>query len=41
YDLQSLGGAAFQASAQRIHRLLFDEPAPDVAAETIAAARIA
>ncbi|WP_158158458.1 ABC transporter ATP-binding protein [Pseudomonas eucalypticola] len=25
YDLQSLGGVAFQASAQRIHRLLFDE----------------
>ncbi|NBA97825.1 ABC transporter ATP-binding protein [Pseudomonas sp. R5(2019)] len=25
YDLQSLGGAGFQASAQRIHRLLFDE----------------
>ncbi|MEB0048666.1 MULTISPECIES: ABC transporter ATP-binding protein [unclassified Pseudomonas] len=25
YDLHSLGGAAFQASARRIHRLLFDE----------------
>ncbi|WP_213880860.1 ABC transporter ATP-binding protein [Pseudomonas sp. dw_358] len=25
YDLKSLGGAQFQASAQRIHRLLFDE----------------
>jgi len=25
YDLTSLGGAGFQASAQRIHRLLFDE----------------
>ncbi|WP_426153128.1 ABC transporter ATP-binding protein [Pseudomonas sp. DC3000-4b1] len=25
YDLRSLGGAEFQASAQRIHRLLFDE----------------
>jgi NitT/TauT family transport system ATP-binding protein len=25
YDLQSIGGVAFQASAQRIHRLLFDE----------------
>ncbi|MFL9927570.1 ABC transporter ATP-binding protein [Herbaspirillum lusitanum] len=25
YDLQSLGGAGFQATAQRIHRLLFDE----------------
>ncbi|WP_339447906.1 ABC transporter ATP-binding protein [Pseudomonas sp. EA_5y_Pfl2_R50] len=25
YDLQSLGGVAFQASARRIHRLLFDE----------------
>ena len=29
YTLQSLGGVAFQASAQRIHRLLFDEaPGP-------------
>ncbi len=25
YDLQSLGGTAFQESARRIHRLLFDE----------------
>lgn len=25
YDLQSLGGVAFQATARRIHRLLFDE----------------
>ena len=25
YDLHSLGGVAFQASARRIHRLLFDE----------------
>ena len=25
YDLQSLGGVAFQESARRIHRLLFDE----------------
>ncbi|QXI28701.1 ABC transporter ATP-binding protein [Pseudomonas vanderleydeniana] len=25
YDLHSLGGTAFQASARRIHRLLFDE----------------
>jgi len=25
YDLHSLGGGAFQASARRIHRLLFDE----------------
>lgn len=25
YDLQSLGGVAFQQSARRIHRLLFDE----------------
>jgi len=25
YDLHSLGGAGFQASARRIHRLLFDE----------------
>jgi NitT/TauT family transport system ATP-binding protein len=27
YDLHSLGGEQFQASAQRIHRLLFDEEA--------------
>ncbi|XAH24454.1 ABC transporter ATP-binding protein [Xylophilus sp. GW821-FHT01B05] len=26
FDLQSLGGVEFQATAQRIHRLLFDEP---------------
>ncbi len=25
YDLHSLGGTAFQESARRIHRLLFDE----------------
>ena len=25
FDLHSLGGAAFQQTAQRIHRLLFDE----------------
>jgi len=25
YDLGSLGGSDFQASARRIHRLLFDE----------------
>ncbi|HEY0287480.1 MAG TPA: ABC transporter ATP-binding protein, partial [Pseudomonas sp.] len=25
YDLKSLGGVDFQATAQRIHRLLFDE----------------
>lgn len=29
FGLNSLGGAAFQATAQRIHRLLFDEPAPE------------
>ncbi|GKT23906.1 ABC transporter ATP-binding protein [Acidovorax sp. SUPP3334] len=28
FGLHSLGGAAFQATAQRIHRLLFDEAAP-------------
>ncbi|WP_284405257.1 ABC transporter ATP-binding protein [Acidovorax sp. SUPP3434] len=28
FGLHSLGGTAFQATAQRIHRLLFDEPAP-------------
>ncbi len=27
FGLHSLGGTAFQATAQRIHRLLFDEPA--------------
>ncbi|QPF72207.1 ABC transporter ATP-binding protein [Roseateles sp. DAIF2] len=32
YDLQSLGGAAFQASAQRIHRLLFEEAEPEALA---------
>ena len=26
FGLHSLGGAAFQATAQRVHRLLFDEP---------------
>jgi NitT/TauT family transport system ATP-binding protein len=25
FDLHSLGGSAFQQTAQRIHRLLFDE----------------
>jgi NitT/TauT family transport system ATP-binding protein len=25
YDLQSLGGVGFQQTAQRIHRLLFNE----------------
>jgi NitT/TauT family transport system ATP-binding protein len=25
YDLKSLGGVGFQNTAQRIHRLLFDE----------------
>jgi len=34
FDLQSQGGAAFQATAQRIHRLLFDEqPAPEAGVE--------
>jgi NitT/TauT family transport system ATP-binding protein len=28
YDLHSLGGVAFQESARRIHRLLFDEGQP-------------
>ena len=32
YDLHSLGGAQFQASARRIHRLLFDE-APEAERE--------
>ena len=32
YDLHSLGGVAFQASARRIHRLLFDE-APEAERE--------
>jgi NitT/TauT family transport system ATP-binding protein len=27
YDLQSLGGSDFQASARRIHRLLFNDDA--------------
>ena len=31
YDLKSLGGVDFQASAQRIHRLLFDEGEAPVA----------
>jgi len=29
FGLHSLGGAEFQSTAQRIHRLLFDEPAGD------------
>ncbi|BFO57447.1 hypothetical protein AVXHC19_42500 [Acidovorax sacchari] len=29
FGLHSLGGAEFQATAQRIHRLLFDEPDPE------------
>ncbi|ROL76956.1 sulfonate ABC transporter ATP-binding protein [Pseudomonas protegens] len=34
YDLQSLGGVAFQQTAQRIHRLLFDEgQGPETATE--------
>jgi NitT/TauT family transport system ATP-binding protein len=34
YDLQSLGSQNFQATAQRIHRLLFDEAAPTDAVQT-------
>ncbi|MBB5393800.1 MULTISPECIES: ABC transporter ATP-binding protein [unclassified Herbaspirillum] len=33
YDLASLGGAGFQQTAQRIHRLLFDEGATPAAPE--------
>lgn len=29
FGLNSLGGTEFQATAQRIHRLLFDEPTPE------------
>jgi NitT/TauT family transport system ATP-binding protein len=29
YDLNSLGGTGFQHTAQRIHRLLFDEGEPE------------
>ncbi|QDD62746.1 ABC transporter ATP-binding protein [Herbaspirillum seropedicae] len=36
YDLSSLGGAGFQQTAQRIHRLLFDEGGPSDAASTAA-----
>jgi NitT/TauT family transport system ATP-binding protein len=32
FGLHSLGGEAFQATAQRIHGLLFDEPVPEKAA---------
>jgi NitT/TauT family transport system ATP-binding protein len=32
YDLSSLGGVGFQQTAQRIHRLLFDEGGPSDAA---------
>ncbi|MET0349213.1 MAG: ABC transporter ATP-binding protein [Rhizobacter sp.] len=32
YDLHSLGSPEFQATSQRIHRLLFDEPAASLAA---------
>src|SRR6218665_179252 len=32
WDLGSTGGAGFQAAAQRIHRLLFDEPEVEVSA---------
>jgi NitT/TauT family transport system ATP-binding protein len=31
YGLHSMGGADFQATAQRVHRLLFDEPASGAA----------
>ena len=34
FDLHSQGSAAFQQTAQRIHRLLFDTPGPDAAADT-------
>ncbi|KAF1044895.1 MAG: Bicarbonate transport ATP-binding protein CmpD [Herbaspirillum frisingense] len=37
YDLTSLGGAGFQQTAQRIHRLLFDESDASSAAATAAA----
>lgn len=33
FDLSSTGSVAFQTAAQRIHRLLFDEQAPDVQAD--------
>ena len=32
FDLSSQGSAQFQASAQRIHRLLFEDPAPEATA---------
>jgi NitT/TauT family transport system ATP-binding protein len=32
FDLHSPGSADFQAAAQRIHRLLFDEAKPSAAA---------
>ena len=41
FDLHSQGSAAFQQTAQRIHRLLFDTPAPDVAEGKADAASIA
>jgi NitT/TauT family transport system ATP-binding protein len=34
FDLASSGSVAFQATAQRIHRLLFNEPAPDAQAKS-------
>lgn len=33
FDLSSQGSAEFQATAQRIHRLLFDEPASPAPAQ--------
>ncbi|AON52381.1 ABC transporter ATP-binding protein [Herbaspirillum seropedicae] len=36
YDLSSLGGVGFQQTAQRIHRLLFDEGGPSDAASAAA-----
>ncbi|WP_269799895.1 ATP-binding cassette domain-containing protein [Herbaspirillum huttiense] len=36
YDLSSLGGVGFQQTAQRIHRLLFDEGGETSAASTAA-----
>ena len=34
FDLHSQGSVAFQQTAQRIHRLLFDTPAPDAGADS-------
>ena len=37
FDLHSQGSAAFQQTAQRIHRLLFDTPSPDAGADATGA----